>query len=116
MKPIYPDLSSNIFINNSNEQNTHTKASAPLFEDIELDNYDISPPDRQNSSTESNFSTPLHSLQQRNAHHIQQHDNFNENISDTNADGVILLMNANEHLTVSEVLSLLLISLIHFSG
>ncbi len=97
-----------------NEKYSYANASAPLFEDVQLDNHhkhNISPSDHHNYPIQSNVSTPIISHQQQNVHHEQQRHYFNEHIfdkndqqntSDTNSNGVVLLLNANEHLTVTE--------------
>jgi hypothetical protein len=114
VKPIYPDLSSNVDDNNSNEQNEYLTPSAPLFEDVQLDNH---PSNQHNNPIQSKISTPIISHQQQ--HNLNEHvldKNNQQNTSDTNSNGVVLLLNANEHLTVNQFIELILINLILFLG
>jgi hypothetical protein len=108
-KPIYPDLSSNLFKNDFNERHNYTNASTSLFEDVQLDNHNeqyFSPPDQHNYPIQPNNSTPINSPQKHDSHQAQKRHNFNEKISEEDpqqnlSPGVILLLDANEHLAVS---------------
>jgi len=118
MKPIYPDLSSNVYDNNSNEQNEYFTASVPVFEDVQLDNHhvhNISPSDQHNYLKQSKIPTPNISHQQPFNLNVHAFDkNYQPNTSDTNSNGVVHLLNGNEQLTVNIFLELLLISHILF--
>ncbi|CAF3563654.1 unnamed protein product [Rotaria sordida] len=112
-KPIYPHLPSNDHNNNSHKQNNYKNTSAFIFADIELDDYDenyISPSEQQNNSKQTKMSTATISQQKQNTNHIYKREKFNEQISDTdcqqnplntNSNGVFLLLDAHEHLTVN---------------
>jgi hypothetical protein len=92
-KPIYPDLSSNVYDNTSKEQKRGSNASAPLFEDIELQIVNeqfSSPSNRAHYSTTSRV--PASTIP-------SQSDDLNQ--LNTNSNDVLLLLDANEHLTVS---------------
>ncbi|CAF0783940.1 unnamed protein product [Rotaria sordida] len=113
-KPIYPHLPSNDHNNNSHKQNNYKNTSAFIFADIELDDYDenyISPSEQQNNSKQTKMSTATISQQKQNTNHIYKREKFNEQISDTdcqqnplntNSNGVFLLLDAHEHLTVKK--------------
>ena len=66
----------------------------------------FSPPDQHTYLIQPKISTPINSPQKHDSHQAQKRHNFNEEISEEDpqknlSDGVILLLDANEHLTVS---------------
>ncbi|CAF4005033.1 unnamed protein product, partial [Rotaria sp. Silwood2] len=112
-KPTYPQLSSVTHDNNSYKQNNYKNTSASTFSDVELDNYDandILSSQQQNDSKQIKNSTAIISQQKQTMNHISKGDKFHEQISDTDnqqnslntdSNGVFLLLNAQEHLTVN---------------
>ena len=96
-KPIYPDLSSDAFHDNSKKQYRNLNPSAPNFEDIQLD--------RNNQPTAS----PSVQRKSTKAPHMNREHPADENVFDGNrqgstadneSDGVVYLLNATEQLTV----------------
>jgi hypothetical protein len=105
-KPIYPDLSSSVSKKNTNESNQYINASAPVLEDTRSHNYSKHKNSRSNQqkpSTQSKFSTPINS-QLTEQRHDSEEDVFDENreqnTSTIDSNGVVFLLDANEHLTV----------------
>lgn len=115
-KQIYPDLSPSTRDDSSYEQKRYSDTAVPLFEDIELGTHDehySTPSKSHNSPLPLKTSTPTISHQKRNSNSAGKRHNSNEKtvekdyqqnslISDSN--GVLLLLDANEHLTVSNSL------------
>jgi hypothetical protein len=101
-----------VYKNHSNEQNNYTNASETSFEDVQLDNPNeqyFSPSDQHNHLIQSKIPTPKTSPQKQNSTQTQKRHNVNEQISkadhqqtpsDADSNGVFLLLDANEHLTV----------------
>ncbi|CAF0922981.1 unnamed protein product [Rotaria sp. Silwood1] len=112
-KPFYPPLSSDEHNNNIHKQNNYKNTAASTFADIELNNYDehyISPSQQQNDLKQTKTSTSTISEQKQNTNHIYKQEKLNEQLSDadyqrnqlnTDSNGVFLLLNAQEHLTVN---------------
>ncbi|CAF3400423.1 unnamed protein product [Rotaria sp. Silwood1] len=115
-KPFYPPLSSDEHNNNIHKQNNYKNTAASTFDDIELNNYDehyISPSQQQNDLKQTKTSTSTISEQKQNTNHIYKQEKLNEQLSDadyqrnqlnTDSNGVFLLLNAQEHLTVNNEL------------
>ncbi|CAF0821626.1 unnamed protein product [Adineta steineri] len=101
---MYPDLPSNSYNTDSDKYTNCSTSSAILFEDIKLDEHDSISPNQYNTSTQSKILTPNTSQrrqQERNLEKQISNTDHQQNPSDTKSNGVFLLLDANEHLTVN---------------